>query len=159
MDEKQYWLDVSKAKEDIFKKMEMYGISKTMEPHDVVPMNCQIEPNGGMGLEFYYDLPYRLYTPLGYVTISTQFIGDEKKNELREQLVDDYGLEVVIPETKDPSGRFGPVYAITKLPWSDEKLPLYVPKNKDNYVSYEDAMVKFAELYPSLDEPNNSIKM
>ena len=159
MDEKQYWLDVAKTKEDIFKRMESNGITKTIDVSDVNPMHCQIEENGGMGLEFYYGLPYKLYTPLGYVTISTTFVGDDNKDQLRERLVSDYGLVEVIPETKDPSGIFGPVYAVTKLPWSDKELPLFVSRSKDSLVSYEDALVKYAEVYPSLEETTSTKSM
>ena len=41
---------------------------------------------------------------------------------------------------------FGPVYSITKLPWTDEELPIFEFKKRSDYIDYNEAKKIYAQV-------------
>lgn len=122
---KNYWNNVFRVRNEICDMMMALGVSGEIATDSVNPFYNQITDNGGIGLEFYYGLPSTLYTPLGYIKIIRTSTCDGSESEIVQKLVEDYGLVMVVEERTSFIGLFGPVYAITKLPWTDKTLPIF----------------------------------
>lgn len=137
--DKNYWNNVFKARKEIYDMMIELGVSSVRGKDSANPFYEQIVDNGGIGLEFYYGMPSKLYTPLGYINITSNFTCGGDKDAIVERLIADYGAILVEEETISSIGVFGPVYAITKLPWSEELLPVFEYRKREDYIGYEEA--------------------
>ena len=137
--DKNYWNNVLKARKEIYDLMIELGVSSVRDKESVNPYYSQIADNGGIGLEFYYGMPAKLYTPLGYIGITCDFTAGGDEDAILERLIADYGAVLVAGAEISSMGEFGPVYAITKLPWTDEELPVFEYKNRKDYIGYREA--------------------
>ena len=43
-------------------------------------------------------------------------------------------------------GLFGPIYSITKLPWTSEQLPVFEYRKKEDYINYDEAKKLYKEV-------------
>lgn len=137
--DKNYWKNVFRARKEIYDMLMELGVSSVRSKDDVNPFYNQITDNGGIGLEFYYGKPSKLYTPLGYIDITCNFTCGGDDDVIVKRLISDYGA-VLVRELKITNmGEFGPVYAITQLPWTDEKLPVFEYRKRQEYIPYEEA--------------------
>ena len=136
--DKNYWNNVFRVREEIFNIMAESGVTRYRCTLDVNPYYKQIVDNGGIGLEFRGGLPYELYTPLGYLFISGGPTILSNEAAIRERLISDYG--VVMIEEEDETGFYGPIFAITRLPWADQELPIFKFKDYKDYIGYEEAL-------------------
>lgn len=144
--DKKYWNNVFKARKEIYDMMMELGVSSVRDTGSVNPFYNQITDNGGIGLEFYYGRPAKLYTPLGYIRITCNFTCGGNENDIVERLIADYGA-VLIEEKKTSSmGLFGPIYSITKLPWTSEQLPVFEYRKKEDYINYDEAKKLYKEV-------------
>lgn len=144
--DKNYWQDVLKARKEIYDMMIALGVSSVRSTDSINPFYNQIIDNGGIGLEFYYNKPNKLYTPLGYIDITCHFTCGGKEEDIINKLISDYGVVLVEKLVTNSYGAFGPVYAITKLPWAPGKqLPIFEYKNYEDYLSYSEAKNLYAE--------------
>ena len=113
--DKNYWNNVFKARKEIYNMLMELGVTSIRSKNYVNPCYCQITDNGGIGLEFYYGKPSKLYTPLGYIDITCNFTCGGDKDAIVERLISDYGAVLVRGVKINSMGEFGPVYAITRL--------------------------------------------
>lgn len=133
---KNYWNNVFRARKEICDILVNQGIHCRKNTDLINPCSSQIIDNGGIGLEFYYGIPQRLYTPLGYLKITdSTSLSPENAIAIKKILTDDYGISLVIDEKYTFYGKFGPVYSITKLPWSSESLPIFKLKERKDYTT------------------------
>jgi len=139
MTELEYWRSIAKAREDIYQRMIDSGIVTSQVKSSVNPYGIQIIDNGGIGLELLDGKPIRLYTPLGSLNIRGEGSYCLLVKKFIPQLKEDYGLVQIEKERYGMAGHFGPVYAITRLPWSSEVLPIFVKRNKTDYIDYDEA--------------------
>lgn len=139
--DKLYWDNVLKARKEIYDMMIEMGAQSVRAKESANPYYNQITDNGGIGLEFYYGLPSKLYTPLGQVEITCDFVGTcaGMKELIAEKVLKEYGAVLVDDEKKTTLGIFGPVYAITKLPWQDKELPVFEYRKKEDYIKEDEA--------------------
>ena len=146
--DKNYWSNVFKARKDICNILVNQGIHCRRSTDLINPCSSQIIDNGGIGLEFYYGVPQKIYTPLGYlkITDSTSLSPKDAIN-IKKILTDKYNIVLVLNEEYTFYGKFGPVYSITKLPWSNESLPVFKLKERKCYVSspIADELYNFCE--------------
>lgn len=134
--DKNYWINVFRARKEICDILVNQGIHCRRSTDLINPCSCQIIDNGGIGLEFYYGIPQRLYTPLGYLKITdSTSLTPQDAIAIKKILTDDYGISLVLEEEYTFYGKFGPVYSITKLPWTSESLPFFELKDKKDYTS------------------------
>ncbi len=142
--DKNYWSNVLKARKEIYNLITDFGISSVRSNADVNPLFSQITNNGGIGLEFYYGIPLYLYTPLGRIEIAGDFTIVRNEDAILERLIADYGA-VLITRSIISSlmgvamGEFGPVYALTRLPWTTERLPVFEYRSPQDYIGYDTA--------------------
>ena len=139
MDNEQYWNDVYRIKKDIYDRMCLADIDTIEGEYDINPFDSQIIDNGAIGLKFDTYFPSILLTTLGSVDITSYFVAEsdlDKEKEFFASLKEDYGL-VLMKEGKP--GVYGPIYSITKLPWSNRTLPLFEFKSECDYVDYDAA--------------------
>ena len=134
--DKNYWNNVFRARKEICNILESQGILCRRDTYLINPCSSQIIDNGGIGLEFYYDIPQRLYTPLGFLKITdSTSLTVQNAITIRKILTNDYGISLVLDEEYTFYGKFGPVFSITKLPWSNESLPIFKLKERKDYTS------------------------
>lgn len=142
----KYWENVFKLVEEISLLLEREFKNHNIEYHvpfdlDVNPFYKQIEDNGGIGIAFYNGFPHEVCTPLGYVPIDISALFGDCGNMIicseivTKKLISKYGLKKIDLEK----------YAVTKLPWSKESIPIFHMKDKKNYIPYDDAK-KFFEI-------------
>ena len=143
--DKTYWNNVFKARKEIYDMMMELGVSSVRGKDPVNPFYDQIVDNGGIGLEFYYGMPYKLYTPLGYINITSNFTYGGNESDIANRLTTDYGAVLVVEKETSSLGVFGPVYAITKLPWTSEQLPVFEYKKHEDYIEYDEAKNLYKE--------------
>ena len=147
--DKNYWVNVYKCRKEILK------LARNPEcfcwGYDVdfiFGWYCdEIVANGGIGIKLINGVPFELYTHLGKVgifsEINTCFC--DNKEMLIKKLQADYGI-VLIPEVRNLSRRdylVGQVYAITKLPWTSEPLPVFqykTPEEEDGGFAKRDSL-------------------
>lgn len=147
--DKNYWVNVYKCRKEILK------LARNPEcfcwGYDVdfiIGWYCdEIVANGGIGIKLINGVPFELYTHLGKVgifsEINTCFC--DNKEMLIKKLQADYGI-VLIPEVRNLSRRdylVGQVYAITKLPWTSEPLPVFqykTPEEEDGGFAKRDSL-------------------
>ena len=134
--DKNYWKNVYKSREEIFNLVMDHNVFGLKSFGSISPIYGQIIDNGGIGLEFYYDIPQRLYTPLGFLKITdSTSLTVQNAITIRKILTNDYGISLVLDEEYTFYGKFGPVFSITKLPWSNESLPIFKLKERKDYTS------------------------
>ncbi len=151
MNNKDYWENVKKVREDIYSRMINSGVNTVKDDGDINPFYDQIIENGGIGLELYYGEPSKIYTPLGYIHIVNGFTSREKNNqeEFLKELKEKYGLITVLEGKQSKQGYFGPYYSITKLPWEPGKeIPIFEWKKKKDYTEHNIAKDIFEKYYP-----------
>ena len=90
--------------------------------------------------------------------IFESFISDVDETALLNNLTEAYGLVKVIEGKQCTDKYVGPIYSITKLPWSSEELPMYEPRNYKDYLSYNQAMRIYNALHNSESEQSSSSK-
>ncbi|NMA50887.1 MAG: hypothetical protein GX951_03445 [Mollicutes bacterium] len=85
---------------------------------------------------------------LGYVRLinGSYHSYNETHEQFLEALKKDYGLVLIRKEKVEPIVYLGDVYSITKLPWSEEKLPIMKWKRWQDYTSYEDGLKEYNSL-------------
>lgn len=85
---------------------------------------------------------------LGYVRLinGSYHSYNETHEQFLEALKKDYGLVLIRKEKVEPIVYLGDVYSITKLPWSEEKLPIMKWKCWQDYISYEDGLKEYNSL-------------
>ena len=133
---KNYWNNVFRARKEIYDILVNQGIHCRRSTDLIAPSSNRIIDNGGIGIEFYYGIPQRLYTPLGYLKITdSTSLSPQNAIAIKKILTDNYGISLVIDEEYTFYGKFGPVYSITKLPWSSESLPLFELKEQKDYIT------------------------
>lgn len=142
----EYWENIAKIKKDILEKIIFFGIDTNECDDEINPFYNQIIDNGGIGLEFYDGLPYKLYTPLGSIKIISGMAEGGNEKELLEELIKDYKLQ----KTEEKYGRLGPIYSITYLPEEEKELPLFKKKKMKDYISPEEAI----EIYKKMNNSN-----
>ena len=149
--DKNYWVNVYKCRKEILK------LARNPEcfcwGYDVdfiIGWYCdEIVANGGIGIKLINGVPFELYTHLGKVgifsEINTCFC--DNKEMLIKKLQADYGI-VLIPEVRNLSRRdylVGQVYAITKLPWVSESLPVFQYKSQEDSVDFAETKMDYFE--------------
>ena len=144
--DKNYWKNVYKAREEIFNFMMDLGVFGLKSSSSVSPFYYdQIIDNGGIGLEFYLGIPSNLYTPLGFLPIFSTHTWCNNKDIIVERLITDYEL-VLISEAERIYGKsFGPIYAITKLPWMSEPLPVFQYKAQEDSVDFAETKKAYSQ--------------
>lgn len=138
--DKNYWKNVFRARKEIYDMMMELGVSSIRDKDVVNPFYSQITDNGGIGLEFYYGYPSKLYTPLGEIDITCNFTCGGDEDAIVKRLISDYGAVLVSEVERNYMGEFGPVYAITRLPWTAEELPVFEYRKRQDYIPYEEAI-------------------
>lgn len=136
--DKNYWENVYKAREEIFNLMMDLSVFGLKSSYSISPLYGQIIDNGGIGLEFYLGIPSKLYTPLGFLSIFSGQTWCNNTDSIVERLTTDYGIVLISKAERIHGELLGPIYAITKLPWISEPLPVF------QYIAQEDS-VDFAE--------------
>ena len=145
--DKNYWENVYKAREEIFNLMMDLGVLGLRSSYSISPLYGQIIENGGIGLEFYLGIPSKIYTPLGFLPIFSGQTWCNNKDSLVERLITDYGIVLISKAERRHTGKlFGPVYAITKLPWISESLPVFQYKTQEDFVDSAEAKMAYFEV-------------
>ena len=144
--DKNYWKNVYKTREEIFNLMMDLGVFGLKSSYSISPLYGQIIDNGGIGLEFYLGIPSKLYTPLGFLPIFSGHTLCNNTDSLVERLITDYGIVLISKAERIPSGHsLGPVYAITKLPWISEPLPVFQYKAQEDFVDFAEFKMAYSE--------------
>ncbi len=146
-----YWENIFKVRDGICNTIKEMGTQVWENTESINTFYNQIVENGGIGLEIYYGLPSRIYTPLGYIRVATCYTNISDRNKIMERLTEEYGLVTVREETYGSLGVTGPVYAITKLPWSDETLPVFEYKERADYMEHRVAKEKYFQICDELN--------
>lgn len=141
--DKNYWYNVLRARREIFNLMIKLDAHGVMCERSVNPLYSQIIDNGAIGLEFYYGIPKNLYTPLGVIQLFETCSSTVSERYITRQLMSAFGIVLVENSKMIAGGTVGPIFSLTKLPWSDEILPLFEYKERKDYISW----VKAHEAY------------
>lgn len=110
------------------------------------PFYGQIVDNGAIGLRISNDLPKCLYTPIGEIYIPmiyTRWHFGER--QLLNRLIDVFGLVTVEEKKFDSIGSYGPIYAITKFPWSNSEIPIFKRRQREDYISQQEAQKLYSK--------------
>lgn len=93
----------------------------------------------GFICEYYYGIPSKIYTPLGYLEIwSGGIVNDEKCSDAIKEIENTFGFILKQEEKHDNNGIHGGWYYITKLPWSNAELKCEcVERDRKNYIKYK----------------------
>ena len=138
--DKNYWKNVFRARKEIYDMLIEHDVKSIRSKDPIHPYLNQIYDNGGIGLELFYGVPSKLYTPLGTIDITCNFVYCKDENPISERLVSDYGVVFVDQIKRDDMGiRIDPIYAITRLPWSEQKLPVFKYRKRKDYIDYDEA--------------------
>ena len=129
----KYWKEVYQCRQYILDRMRESGLRIYEEQHMLPGIFWNlIEENGGLGLVCECNgFPTRLCTPLGEINfikrkLSVHGYTDETRKAFMDQLTEELGL--VLMDERKVYGEVHPLYAITKLPWRTEALPLMVER-------------------------------
>jgi len=132
-------------------------IQEIYEKHKVLTVLCNESPNQyynqvdenseGIMVEYYYNTPSKIYTPLGYISITSGYLSlDENYLEAEKEIKEKFGFQLGKDSYQNSMGCFGPWYYITKLPWGDKiELKPYVT-NRDKYIEYNEAGKLYDEI-------------
>ena len=120
--------------------------------YDINPYYCQIINNNAIGLEFSGELPSKLYTYLGYINLpyTSACSTGHQQDLIVKQLVNEYGAVLIQKKVRIHHDFYGPIYSITRLPWSSEKLPLFKYKKFSEYTESDEAQRIFEQLLSEL---------
>lgn len=113
------------------------------------PRELRVEPNGGVALQMDRDVPFRILTPLGALSIMGGFPTSQANGKLESEL----GLRCLLPKSVVPFGTFGPIYSITRDPSGGElpearlvQSPASAQQSLDLALTWQKL---YAELYPA----------
>lgn len=137
--DKNYWYNVLKVRREIFDLMIQFGAHTVMCERSVNPLYSQIIDNGGIGLEFYYGVPKHLYTPLGFIQLFETCSSNVSERRITQKLISDFGAVMVESDKMIAGGVVGPIFSLTRLPWSNEVLPHFEYKERKDYTSWAKA--------------------
>ena len=153
--DKNYWKNVYKSREEIFNLVMDHNVFGLKSFGSISPIYGQIIDNGGIGLEFYLGIPSRLYTPLGFLPIFSGRTWSKNTDSLVERLITDYGIVLISKAERiiSTGQLFGPIYAITKLPWISEPLPIFQYQTQEDPVDF----AEFKRTYFEKEELCNEI--
>ena len=124
-------VDVAKIRYEIVKLLEKNKMIRKGNINEEVvaeinPYFGRIE-EGAFGVEFSYGYPVSIYTPFGKVRIGVQSMVEDRDNYIEQanfyhDMQAEFGMVLVEPKLKkDLAGEFGPYYALTSLPWKENK--------------------------------------
>ena len=131
-----YMENVLRVREEIAEHMRLAGIEFTLIPVNINPCITQINENGGIGIEFLMGAPAELYTPKGTISFTHDYVttNKEMQESILEYLKNEFKIKLVEPEQVTAGGVYGAVYAITRIPWTGEKIPVFEYKKREDYV-------------------------
>lgn len=131
--------------------------------HNVSTVLCNDDPNtyssqideksNGFECEFYYSSPNSIYTPIGELAITCNYMSfDENAERAIKEIKEVFGMKLKREAVKNYMGVFGGWYYITKLPWSEEVFECDMkPRKKEQYIDYETARKIYREILEELE--------
>lgn len=131
-----------KIREEIQNIYKKHNVSTVLSTDGVNPFSDQTDENTeGFICEYYYSSPSKIYTPLGHITITTNYMCmDETAENAIKEIEEKFGFTLKREAVTNYHGVFGGWYHITKLPWNNNDLKCDCNKrNKKDYIEYDEA--------------------
>ena len=142
----EYFNDVFRLRREIYDMMRKHGVTTAISEVDINPWHNQIVDNGGIGLEFYCEYPKKIYTPFGELPITIRYVSGGNTSKILEQLICEYGAIMVKDNKVSCNLKKKDIYAITKLPWRSEELPVFQMKTDEQVIPYIDVIPVYSRL-------------
>lgn len=111
------------------------------------------ESSNGFICEDYYGSPSKIYSPLGYMRIYTNYMSNsESLGKAIEKIHNTFGFDLKQSENTTIMGVFGAWWNITKLPWKpNDKLTNAIEREKKDYIDYKNAKEIWNEILYELN--------
>lgn len=142
-----------KIREEMHKIYTKHNVSTVLCTEEVNPFYNQIDENAdGIICEYYYSCPSKIYTPLGYISITCSYMSmDENADNAIKEIEEKFGFALEREAITNTMGVFGGWYHITKLPWNNNKLQCNCKRrDRKEYISYEEAKKIYSEIIESM---------
>lgn len=136
--------------QEIYKK---YEVATGYDKQSVNPFYNQIDENTeGFICEYYYSHPSKIYTPLGYLDITTSFmVIDQNAMKAIKEIEEKFGFVLKKEAYMSVMGCHGGWFNITKLPWDNIQIGSdCIEREKKDYISYDKAQLLYNEILSEL---------